>query len=152
MPPPFLHAACLLYTHRGCAHWWRQAGHDKEISILFDHFDTDHSGTLGPDEVRGFLTALGICPPGPDGDTAAATIMRELDRDGGGDVSRDEFVKWAHAHLNHGAEKMSAEEVNDSAWYTKHKRAAPTGRGGAGQGGLFVGGVKCRHSSTRGVT
>ena len=61
-----------------------------EVRKSFDSFDKDKSGTLGLDEFKGALKALGEAFE----DEEAAALFATLDRDSSGDIGFDEFLDY----------------------------------------------------------
>jgi Ca2+-binding EF-hand superfamily protein len=65
--------------------------HDTtDIRTIFDKFDEDGAGNIGPDELRGLLDQL---DPDMD-DELAAEALQELDADGDAEISYGEFKEW----------------------------------------------------------
>lgn len=62
---------------------------------IFDSFDTDGSGNIGPDEFRTLCRRL---EPDMDDKTLEAALV-ELDEDGDGEISFDEFKTWWEAAM-----------------------------------------------------
>jgi len=61
------------------------------VRATFNRFDADHSGTIADSELSKLLMDLGFgAPTGEEVERA----MRELDGDGTGDISYDEFLPW----------------------------------------------------------
>ncbi len=58
---------------------------------MFDAYDVDNSGTLDSDETIALISAMGH----PVDELRAQEIMLQLDLDGDGTVSRDEFIAWS---------------------------------------------------------
>jgi Ca2+-binding EF-hand superfamily protein len=60
------------------------------VRATFDRFDKNRSGTLEARELARLLEALGMEPD----DDELARALEELDKDGSGSLSWDEFWKW----------------------------------------------------------
>eukprot|EP00299_Pterocystis_sp_00344_P015015 c7480_g1_i2.p1 GENE.c7480_g1_i2~~c7480_g1_i2.p1 ORF type:complete len:153 (-),score=28.69 c7480_g1_i2:60-518(-) len=59
---------------------------------LFDYFDRDHSGYISFNELRTVMRILGKTPT----NQALSRLMKEVDHDGNGEISEDEFL-WLMA-------------------------------------------------------
>jgi len=65
-----------------------------EMSEMFDHFDADNDGVIHVDDLDGVLTAMGVnLDP-----HQKAQMLIALDKDGDGDVTKEEFVHWQLCH------------------------------------------------------
>lgn len=71
-----------------------QDRYEREVGMvaerLFEIFDTDEDGVLGPDEFCNFYGVYGLKS------ALARQVFLELDEDGDGTVTRDELVVMAH--------------------------------------------------------
>jgi Ca2+-binding EF-hand superfamily protein len=61
------------------------------VSRLFEAFDTDEDGRLGPDEYCNFFAVYGLSAD------LARSMFARLDVNGDGTISHDELVEHAHA-------------------------------------------------------
>lgn len=61
-----------------------------EVGHSFDCFDVDNSGSITKEEFRDILTRLGAAMD----DEHFDRLMTVLDRDGDGEVNKEEFIKW----------------------------------------------------------
>ena len=62
----------------------------KKMEETFMRIDLDGSGSIDPTELRILMVELGK----PSDDAAIQTMLAELDEDGDGDISLDEFRSW----------------------------------------------------------
>jgi Ca2+-binding EF-hand superfamily protein len=62
----------------------------KEVSKTFDAFDRDGSGVITAAELRELMQSLGATTS----DATLESIMRRLDSDGSGQITRAEFLQW----------------------------------------------------------
>ena len=64
----------------------------EALRNVFDSFDADKSGTITPDELASAVRALGVNLP----EDELREVVIDLDVDGTGDISFDEFDSWWH--------------------------------------------------------
>lgn len=91
----------------GDAHTARRRRRERELRSVFKLFDKDGTGSVEEDELKAMLMSMGMH------DEAASTaraIMAEIDVDGGGSITFDEFVEWM-AMQDGEREDMSEEEM-----------------------------------------
>ncbi|CAK4100100.1 unnamed protein product [Aphanomyces euteiches] len=62
----------------------------KELRKLFDHFDTDKSGSIDRHELKHLLARLGVHPT----DAERHKLMKTIDTSGDGEINVDEFIAW----------------------------------------------------------
>ena len=78
-----------------------------EMSEMFDHFDKDNDGVIHVDDLDEVLTAMGVnLDP-----HQKAQMLVTLDKDGDGDVTREEFIHWQLCHRS----ADDAENLKDTA-------------------------------------
>ena len=63
---------------------------DADMETLFDHFDTDNSGVLEPNEVEKMLKLINM----PMTEDERKSFMDELDTNDDGNVELEEFKDW----------------------------------------------------------
>jgi Ca2+-binding EF-hand superfamily protein len=68
---------------------------EKNLKLAFDYFDKDHSGTLSPDEIR---EVLGLSEDNEKSRKIVNDIIEEVDENGDGLISFDEFKKMMKAN------------------------------------------------------
>lgn len=78
-----------------------------EMSEMFDHFDTDNDGVIHVDDLDDVLNAMGVSLDAHQ----KAQMLVTLDKDGDGDVTREEFVHWQLCHRN----SDDAKDLKDTA-------------------------------------
>jgi CRP-like cAMP-binding protein/Ca2+-binding EF-hand superfamily protein len=75
----------------------------KEIAVLWDHVDADDSGSLERGEIHGVLVELGLDAEEQDVEAA----MAQLDRDGDGEISFEEFASWYLSYADESASQAA---------------------------------------------
>lgn len=78
-----------------------------EMSEMFDHFDQDNDGVIHVDDLDEVLNAMGIQLDAHQ----KAQMLVSLDKDGDGDVTREEFIHWQLCHRS----TDDAENLKDTA-------------------------------------
>jgi calcium-dependent protein kinase len=88
---------------------------EKNLKLAFDYFDKDHSGTLSPDEIR---EVLGLSEDNEKSRKIVNDIIEEVDENGDGLISFDEFKKMMKANKellsNPSAAVMDKQKNKDS--------------------------------------
>jgi Ca2+-binding EF-hand superfamily protein len=79
----------------------------EEVGKTFDCFDLDRNGLITVDEIQKLMLSLGA----PIMESTLRTIVRRLDRDGDGEISRHEFLQWY------------AESISEQDDLSEHERA-----------------------------
>ena len=65
-----------------------------EMADMFDHFDTDNDGVIHVNDLDSVLDAMGVHLDAHQ----RAQMLVTLDKDGDGDVTKEEFVHWQLCH------------------------------------------------------
>mmetsp|Transcript_5509 Transcript_5509/g.7576 ORF Transcript_5509/g.7576 Transcript_5509/m.7576 type:complete len:807 (-) Transcript_5509:445-2865(-) len=68
-----------------------------EISKMFDLYDTDHGGEIDSSELQALMKSLGKVM----NEYESEQMMKMLDIDGDGTVSKEEFIIWHVDQMNH---------------------------------------------------
>jgi Ca2+-binding EF-hand superfamily protein len=68
----------------------------SDISKTFDLFDNDHSGAISTAELSDLMRSLGS----PCDGTQLDVMVGLLDKDGDGDISKEEFIQWYSEQLS----------------------------------------------------
>jgi Ca2+-binding EF-hand superfamily protein len=88
--PPAADSAARLYSDDVV--YYHDGGQSKmqEVAGIWDRVDPDRSGSLDQDEVQVVLAQMGV----ESGDDEVSQAMAQLDSDGDGEISFDEFASW----------------------------------------------------------
>ena len=70
---------------------------EKNLKYAFDYFDKDHSGYLSPDEIK---EVLGLNDNSEETMKLVNDIMKEVDTNGDGQISYEEFKAMMTSHQN----------------------------------------------------
>ena len=70
---------------------------EKNLKYAFDYFDKDHSGYLSPDEIK---EVLGLNDNSEETKKLVNDIMKEVDTNGDGQISYEEFKAMMTSHQN----------------------------------------------------
>ena len=67
------------------------SGMARQLDMAFAAFDRDHDGSITPDELRAGLAAASAAPLD---EARMAELIRDLDADADGGISREEYSGW----------------------------------------------------------
>mmetsp|Transcript_9798 Transcript_9798/g.15053 ORF Transcript_9798/g.15053 Transcript_9798/m.15053 type:complete len:866 (-) Transcript_9798:185-2782(-) len=102
----------------------------KEVKPIFDHFDTDHSGTIDHTKVKLLLTKVEPSVTDDDVKEAMDIMYQHGSRD---QITFDEFSDWyTHSLVYDRQKKKAEEELTESIWDSVKPPSLEEDAGGCG--------------------